>query len=108
MRFTMLLHHVTVEHLTDAFYALTRKATPGVDEVTWQSYEAGLESNLRDLHRRVSGLADPLETHAGAGRRPHRSGCFDRRATAKTDRGGLRCVESGGNPVGSLAAGSRF
>jgi RNA-directed DNA polymerase len=53
MRFTTLLHHVTVERLSDAFYALKRKAAPGVDGMTWQSYEAGLESNLRDLHRRV-------------------------------------------------------
>uniref|UniRef100_UPI0038996AFA IS5 family transposase n=1 Tax=Paraburkholderia nodosa TaxID=392320 RepID=UPI0038996AFA len=53
MRFTTLLHHVTVERLSAAFYALKRKAAPGVDGMTWQSYEAGLERNLRDLHRRV-------------------------------------------------------
>ncbi|WXK22469.1 hypothetical protein IHE33_02965 [Mycetohabitans endofungorum] len=53
MRFTTLLHRVTVERLSAAFYALKRKATPGVDGVTWQSYEVGLGSNLRDLHRRV-------------------------------------------------------
>lgn len=52
-RFTTLMHHVTVERLSNAFYALKRKATPGVDGVTWQSYEAGLKRNLRDLHRRV-------------------------------------------------------
>ncbi|AOJ11911.1 group II intron reverse transcriptase/maturase [Burkholderia mayonis] len=53
MRFTTLLHHVTVERLSEAFYALKRKASPGVDGVTWQSYETGLERNLRDLNRRV-------------------------------------------------------
>lgn len=53
MRFTTLLHHVTVERLGAAFHALKRKAAPGVDGTTWQSYEAGLASNLRDLHRRV-------------------------------------------------------
>ena len=53
MRFTTLLLHVTVERLSDAFYALKRKASPGVDGVTWQSYEVGLECNLRDLHSRV-------------------------------------------------------
>src|SRR4029077_9001343 len=41
-RFTALLHHVTVDLLRDSFYALKRKAAPGVDGVTWQEYEAGL------------------------------------------------------------------
>jgi RNA-directed DNA polymerase len=35
------------------FYALKRKAAPGVDGVTWQDYEAELEPRLEDLHRRV-------------------------------------------------------
>src|SRR5690242_11410196 len=38
-RFTALLHHVTVDLLRDSFYALKRKAAPGVDCVTWQEYE---------------------------------------------------------------------
>src|SRR5262249_14963525 len=33
-RFTALLHHVTVDLLRDSFYALKRKAAPGVDGVT--------------------------------------------------------------------------
>ena len=52
-RFTALLHHVTVDLLRDAFLALRRRAAPGVDGVTWQDYEAGLEGNLQDLHERV-------------------------------------------------------
>jgi group II intron reverse transcriptase/maturase len=52
-RFTALLHHVTVEHLRDSFYALKRNAVPGVDGVTWQQYEVDLETRLVDLHRRV-------------------------------------------------------
>jgi len=52
-RFTALLHHVTVDLLREAFYALKRKAAPGVDGLRWQDYEAGLEDNLRDLHTRV-------------------------------------------------------
>ena len=52
-RFTALLHHVTVDLLRDAFYALKRKAAPGVDGLTWQDYEAELEDHLRDLHARV-------------------------------------------------------
>src|SRR5215472_13794294 len=39
--------------LRDSFYALQRKATPGVDGVTWQEYESGLEDRLVDLHSRV-------------------------------------------------------
>jgi RNA-directed DNA polymerase len=52
-QFTALLHHVTVDLLRDAFLALKRRAASGVDGVTWQDYEAGLEGNLRDLHTRV-------------------------------------------------------
>src|SRR5450759_29025 len=53
IRFTALLHHLTIELLQDSFYALQRKASPGVDGVTWQGYETGLEDRLVDLHRRV-------------------------------------------------------
>ena len=52
-RFTALLHHVTVDLLRLAFYALKRNAAPGVDGVTWEDYEASLESNLQSLHDRV-------------------------------------------------------
>ena len=52
-RFTALLHHVNVDTLWTAFYALKRKAAAGVDGVTWQDYEADLGRNLEDLHRRV-------------------------------------------------------
>jgi group II intron reverse transcriptase/maturase len=52
-RFTALLHHVTVGRLRDSYYALKRKAAPGVDGVTWGEYENGLEDRLRDLHGRV-------------------------------------------------------
>ena len=53
MKFTALLHHLTVVLLRDSFYALKRKAAPGVDGVTWQEYETGLEGRLADLHSRV-------------------------------------------------------
>jgi group II intron reverse transcriptase/maturase len=52
-RFTALLHHVNIDLLRLSFYALKRKAAPGVDGVTWQDYETELESNLLDLHARV-------------------------------------------------------
>src|SRR5271169_6337034 len=52
-RFTALLHHLSVELLRDSFYALQRKAPPGVDGITWQEFETGLEGRLVDLHSRV-------------------------------------------------------
>jgi RNA-directed DNA polymerase len=53
IKFTALVHHLTVDLLRESFYALKRKAAPGVDGVTWQEYEAGLEGRLVDLHSRV-------------------------------------------------------
>src|SRR3954465_3445648 len=42
-----------VEACREAFFALRRDAAPGVDELTWQAYEADLDRNLTDLHDRV-------------------------------------------------------
>ena len=53
LRFTNLLHHITVELLGEAYRALNPKAAPGVDGVTWAEYGEGLENRLRDLHGRV-------------------------------------------------------
>ena len=53
MKFTALRHHLTVDLLRESFYSLKRKAAPGVDGVTWQEYEVGLEERLIDLHDRV-------------------------------------------------------
>ena len=52
-RFTALLHHVTPALLRESFYALKRKAAPGVDGMTWQEYATGLEDRVEDLHGRV-------------------------------------------------------
>jgi group II intron reverse transcriptase/maturase len=52
-RFTALLHHVDVDRLRAAYFALRPKAAPGVDGVTWADYGEDLEVNLRDLHARV-------------------------------------------------------
>lgn len=52
-KFTALLHHLTTELLRDSFYALKRQAAPGVDGVTWQEYETGVEDRIKDLHSRV-------------------------------------------------------
>src|SRR5580700_2332665 len=53
MKFTALLHHLTVDLLRESFYSLKTKAAPGVDGVTWYEYEDGLEDRLVDLHDRV-------------------------------------------------------
>jgi len=52
-RFTALLHHVTEELLLESYYTLKRQAAPGVDEVTWQEYEQGVEERISDLHGQV-------------------------------------------------------
>jgi RNA-directed DNA polymerase len=52
-RFTALLHHIGVDTLRQAFYALQRKAAPGVDGLTWGAYETALDPRLEDLHARV-------------------------------------------------------
>src|SRR5438093_889279 len=52
-RFTTLFHHISVELLRLAFFALKRDAAPGVDGLTWQDYEADLDRKIEDLHARV-------------------------------------------------------
>ena len=52
-RFTASLHHLTINLLRESYYALQRSAAPGVDGVSWQQYERGLEARLAELHGRV-------------------------------------------------------
>ena len=52
-QFTALLHHINPDTLRTAFYALKRKAAPGVDGVTWHDYEADLEPRVEALAERV-------------------------------------------------------
>jgi group II intron reverse transcriptase/maturase len=52
-KFTTLFHHISVELLEVAFFELKEDAAPGVDGLTWEAYEAGLASNLADLHARL-------------------------------------------------------
>jgi len=39
--------------LRTAFFVLKRDAAPGVDGVTWRTYEADLDLRIEDLHTRV-------------------------------------------------------
>ena len=52
-KFTALLHHISIDHLEEAFFELKEDAAPGVDELTWRAYEAELEHKLEDLHARL-------------------------------------------------------
>src|SRR5262245_49834806 len=52
-RFTALLHHVELDRLRAAYWAIRPKAAPGVDGVTWEAYGQDLEANLHDLHTRL-------------------------------------------------------
>ncbi len=53
-RLTALWHHVyNVNRLRQAYRALKRTASPGIDEVTWHSYGETLEENLKDLSTRL-------------------------------------------------------
>src|ERR1700681_551810 len=52
-KFTALLHHISIELLGEAFFELKEDAAPGVDGLTWRTYEADLDRNLTDLHDRV-------------------------------------------------------
>ena len=56
-KLTALLHHINVDVLRAAFFALKKRAAPGIDAVTWEVYEEDREKNLAALHRRI---------HAGA------------------------------------------
>ena len=48
-RFTALLHHVDLDRLRAAYWALRPQAAPGVDGVTWRAYGQDLETNLQHL-----------------------------------------------------------
>lgn len=53
-RFTALWHHVcNTNRLRQAYLALKREASPGVDGQTWANYGQTLEANLNDLSERL-------------------------------------------------------
>jgi RNA-directed DNA polymerase len=54
LQFTTLWHHVyDVDRLREAYLGLKRRAAPGVDSVTWETYGRDLEAHLRDLSARL-------------------------------------------------------
>ena len=57
-RFTALFHHITVELLEEAFYALAQNAAPGVDRRTWKDYEAELLLRTQHVAEAAAQLLD--------------------------------------------------
>jgi hypothetical protein len=53
VRFTALLHHITIDLLKRSYHSLERDSAPGIDGVTWQTYGENLEEKLIDLHDKV-------------------------------------------------------
>jgi len=55
LKFTTLWHHVyNIDRLREAYFALKRTASAGIDEVDWQTYGQELESNLKNLSDRLA------------------------------------------------------
>src|SRR3989442_14992183 len=55
LRFTALLHHITIDQLRNSYSNLKKKAAPGVDGVTWEENGRDLEEKLIVLHGRTNG-----------------------------------------------------
>jgi RNA-directed DNA polymerase len=53
LKFTALLHHVSIDLLRESYYSLKKQAAPGVDGMTWKEYGQDLEVRLAGLHGRV-------------------------------------------------------
>jgi len=53
LKFTALLHHVSIDLLRDSYFSLKKQAAPGVDGVTWEEYGRDLGARLADLHGRI-------------------------------------------------------
>ena len=53
VKFTALLHHLSINALRTAYQRLKPQAAAGVDGLNWKSYGAELENNLQCLHERL-------------------------------------------------------
>ena len=51
--FFSIAHLITVEKLFAAFRHLRKKASAGIDGVTYAQYETGVDENIRQLHQRL-------------------------------------------------------
>lgn len=54
LKFTTLMHHIyNVDTLREAYFAIKRDASAGIDGETWKTYGERLEGNLLDLSERL-------------------------------------------------------
>ena len=53
LKFTALMHHVSINRLRDAFEKIKKNAAPGIDGETWATYEKKLEENLKRLYQKT-------------------------------------------------------
>jgi len=53
VRFTALLHHITVDLLRKSYFALKRQSAAGIDGMNWQTYGENLTENLAALHSQI-------------------------------------------------------
>jgi len=53
LKFTALLHHVSIDLLRVSYHSLKKQAAPGVDGMTWEEYGETLEARLSKLHGRI-------------------------------------------------------
>jgi group II intron reverse transcriptase/maturase len=53
LKFTALLHHVSIDLLRQSYNRVKKQAAPGVDGMTWEEYGRDLEGRLTDLHGRI-------------------------------------------------------
>src|SRR5947199_2978890 len=59
-RFTSLFHHISVELLRVAFFALKRDAAPGVDGLTWQDSVMSTQGRGQNVRMQaLSGAGEP-------------------------------------------------
>ena len=55
--FNNLIHHISSDSLKANFYELGRNRAPGVDNVSWQEYEANLDANIDSLLERMKRMS---------------------------------------------------
>ena len=104
VRFTALLHHITVDLLKQSYLALERNSAPGIDGVTWQAYGENLEEKLTDLHDRdtqgqLPRPSRPTDLHPEGRWIPAAAGHF---VSGGQDRPAGGCDSSGGDLRGGL------
>ena len=103
-RLTALLHHVTVDALRWAFFALKKDAAAGADGMTWGMYEGGLEGRFgRPARPRALGSVPGDAITAGE----HSEAGWRHTTARRRGHRGQDCPEGGGGdyPDANLRGG---